>query len=364
MTPDRDDDLAEDGEERSASQRVLAAGWLRALLVLSALAVVTVISVPYILQWLDTDSAERAAKSDATVSRPAPTPPTQTETAPAPAPAAPTMPAPAAPAAATAPAPAAKEAPVVKQPSAPKDADPTKDVSAAKEMPAAKEPPRKEAARAGAAPRTELPAKSAASSVAKDTPVANAKPVAKDTPASKPPAKAPMMAKAAAPTPAAPAKSLNGSGGYWVQVGLFQNAGNAERLAQELRARRFPVEVAQVTRGGATTAVSRHEVFVTGSSVDAVTASLKGSGTAQGVTGGVVVRPDLELKDAVTLSRRLAAEGLEVRIRRAGSAPASGGTTIHLVRVGGYATPAEAQSGKKELAAKGIVGFVTQGTPK
>ena len=213
-------------------------------------------------------------------------------------------------------------------------------------------------------PRTEPPAKSAVSSAAKDTPAAKPKPVVKDTPAPKPPAKAPMvMAKATAPPPSA-AKALDGSGSYWVQVGLFENASNAERLAQELRASRFSVEVAQVARGGANPAVSRHEVFVTASSVDAVTAALKGSGTAQAVTGGVVVRPDLDLKDAVALSRRLAADGLEVRIRRAVSAPASGGRTIHLVRVGGYGTPAEAQSGKKELAAKGIAGFVTQGAPK
>jgi cell division protein FtsN len=356
MTRDPDDDyLADDGDERSASQRLLAAGWLRALLVLTALAVVTVIAVPYILQWLDTDSAERTAKLDAQLSRSAPAPSTRTETAPAPPPAV-----------ATSPAPVAKEAPDIKEPSAPKDADPTKQVSVAKEMPAAKqmspakEPPPKEAARsATTTPRTEPPARSAVSSAPK------AKPVAKDTPAPKPPTKTPtVMAKATAPPPPAPDKALNGSGSYWVQVGLFENASNAERLAQELRASRFSVEVAQVARGGATSAVSRHEVFVTGSSADAVTAALKGSGTAQAVTGGVVVRPDLDLKDAVALSRRLAADGLDVRIRRAVSAPASGGKTIHLVRVGGYTTPAEAQSGKKELAAKGIAGFVIQGAPK
>jgi cell division protein FtsN len=362
MARDPDDDyLADDGDERSATQRLLAAGWLRALLVLTALAVVTVIAVPYILQWLDTDSPERTAKLDAQLSRPALTPPTRTETAPAPAPAV-----------VTSPAPVAKEAPEMKESPAPKDADSTRQASTAKEMPpakempAAKEPPRKEPARSAATtPRTEPSARSAVPSASKDTPVAKAKPVVKDTPAPKPPAKTPMVvAKATAPPPSAPAKPLDGSESYWVQVGLFENAGNAERLAQELRASRFSVEVAQVARGGATAAVSRHEVFVTGSSVDAVTAALKGSGTAQAVTGGVVVRPDLDLKVAVTLSRRLAADGLEVRIRRAVSAPASGGRTIHLVRVGGYTTPAEAQSGKKELAAKGIAGFVTQGAPK
>ena len=350
MTPEQDDYLAEDGEDRSASRSLLAAGWLRAFLVLAALAVVIVISVPYILQWLETGSPERPALTDTQLTRPVPAPPTRIETAPAPAGPAPVV--------TTPPAPVAKELPAVKEPVAPKEAGLAKDLSAAKEMPAAKEAAKKEPAKAAAsAPRTEPPARAATAT--------GPAPVAKDTPASRPPAKAPMvMAKAAAPAPVAPSKPLNGGGGYWVQVGLFENAGNAERLAQDLRADRFSVEVAQVTRGGATPAASRHEVLVTGSSVDAVTAALKGSGTAQAVTGGVVVRPALDLKDAVTLSRRLTSEGLEVRIRRVASTPADGGTTIHLVRVGGYATPAEAQAGKKALAAKGIAGFVTPGGPK
>lgn len=329
MTPDQDDYLAEDGEPRSRARSLLAAGWLRALLVLGALAVVIVIAVPYLLQWFEAGAPERPAMTGTPVPRPAPTPLPPVETAPAPAAPSPAAPVPAS---ATAPAPAAKEPPAAK------DASAAKDVPAAKELPAAKEMP---AAKAAAAPD------------------------AKDKPASTPLAKAPpVTARAAATAPAAPAKSLNGSGGYWVQVGLFENAGNAERLAQDLRADRFSVQVAQVTRGGASPAMSRHEVFVTGSSAEAVTAALRGSGTAQAVTGGVVVRPALDLKDAVTLSRRLESEGLDVRIRRAVSASAGGGTTIHLVRVGDYATSAEAQAGKKQLAAKGISGFITQGAAK
>jgi cell division septation protein DedD len=331
MTPEDDDYLADDRETRSTSRRLLTAGWFRALLVLGALAVVIVIAVPYVLQWLETGSSERSAMTGTQVTRPAHAPPTQSETAPA---------APA-PVVAPAPAPTAKESPA------------TKDAPAEKEMPAAKTPPKA----AAPAVRTELPAQAATAPAPG--------PVAKEVPASKPPAKAPpVTARAAAPAPAAPTKPLNGSGSYWVQVGLFENAGNAERLAQDLRADRFSVQVAQVSRGGASPVVSRHEVFVTSSSVDVVTAALKGSGSAQAVTGGVVVRPALDLKDAVTLSRRLASEGLEVRIRRAASAPTSGGGTVHLVRVGGYATPAEAQAGKKQLAAKGVGGFVTQGAAK
>ena len=345
MTPEDDDYLADDRETQSASRRLLAAGWLRALLVLAVLAIVIVITVPYILQWLESSPPERAAMTDAQVTRSVPASATPIESAPA----APAAPAPAvpAPAVAVAPAPAAKEPPVAK------DAGPAKDAPAAKELPAAKEP-----VKAGASiPRSEPSVKAATA--------AAPAPVAKDSPSSKPPAKAPpVIARAADPAPVAPAKPLNGGGSYWVQVGLFQNAANAERLAQDLRNDRYSVEVAQVTRDGAAPAVGRHEVLVTGSSVDAVTAALKGSGTAQAVTGGVVVRPALDLKDAVTLSRRLASEGLEVRIRRAAAGSTSGGATVHLVRVGGYATPAEAQAGKKQLAAKGVGGFVTQGAAK
>lgn len=354
MDPEQDDYLADDGEARSASRSLLAAGWLRALLVLGALAVVLVITVPYILQWFETGTTERPALTDAPVARSVPIPPTQTETAPAP---------PSAPAATTTPAPAVMEPPTgkaagpAKDTTAAKELPAAKDKPAPKELPAAKEKPAsKESPKVvAAAPRTEPPAKPATAPGS----------AAKDMTASKPTAKAPTTTARAAVVPSAePAKSRNGAGSYWVQVGLFENAGNADRLAQELRAEHFSVQVAQVTRGGAEPAVSRHEVLVTGSSVDAVTAALKGSGTAQAGAGGVVVRPALDLKDAVTLSRRLASEGLEVRIRRAASAPASGGATIHLVRVGSYGTPAEAQAGKKQLAAKGISGFVTQGAPK
>ena len=350
MIPEDDDYLADDRETQSAFRRFLAAGWLRALLVLAVLAIVIVVTVPYILPWVESGPPERAAMTDAQVTPAGPASATPIENAPAaPAPVATAPPAPAAPAPAVAmaPAPAAKEPPVAK------DTGPLKDASAAKELPATKEP-----VKAGATvPRSEPSVQAAAAPAPA--------PAAKESPASKPPAKAPpVIARAAPPAPAAPAKPLNGGGSYWVQVGLFQNAANAERLAQDLRTDRFSVEVAQVTRDGAASAASRHEVFVTGSSVEAVTAALKGSGSAHAVTGGVVVRPALDLKDAVTLSRRLASEGLEVRIRRAAGGATSGGATVHVVRVGGYATADEAQAGKKQLAAKGVGGFVTQGAAK
>jgi hypothetical protein len=146
-------------------------------------------------------------------------------------------------------------------------------------------------------------------------------------------------------------------------VGLFARGDNAERLAKELRDERFSVEIAQTTRGAAAAPVSRHEVVVEGATVETVNAALKGAGTAEPAAGAVVVRPAMDLKDAVTLSRRLAAEGLQVRIRRVAE-PSGAGSTVYLVRVGGYPTRDAAAAGRRELAAKGVGGFVTQGPVK
>ena len=135
MTPDQDDYLAEDGEPRSRARSLLAAGWLRALLVLGALAVVIVVAVPYLLQWFEAGAPERPAMTGTPVSRPAPTPLPPVETAPAPAAPSPAAPVPAS---ATAPAPAANEPPAAKGASAAKDVPAAKELPAAKEMPAAK----------------------------------------------------------------------------------------------------------------------------------------------------------------------------------------------------------------------------------
>lgn len=330
MSPDRDDYLEDQAEGgRTGTRSALAAGWLRALLVLAALAVVLMITVPYVLEWLSPSPppppiarpalTEPAKSGTVTALAPA-APPAKSETEAAPAPAAP---------------PATATAPITKPEPAPK--------------PAPKDEP---------APKVESAAKPAAPAATEPAPA---------RPASKPSPLAARAGEPATPKPGAssrPAATPATAGGeYWVQVGLFANGDNAERLAKELREERFAVEVAQTARGGAAGPVNRHEVVVNGASVETVTAALKGTGTAEVVAGAVVIRPALDLKDAVTLSRRLAGEGLEVRIRRVGAAPA-GGNTVYLVRVGGYPTRDAAAAGKRELAAKGVGGFVTQGPAK
>ncbi|MCI0547214.1 MAG: SPOR domain-containing protein [Candidatus Rokubacteria bacterium] len=153
-----------------------------------------------------------------------------------------------------------------------------------------------------------------------------------------------------------------------MQVGAFQSRAKADRLAAELTAERLPVEVASVLAGGTGGATAmctaRHELLVTGSSADAVNAALRGAGKAQPVGGGAVVRPALELKDAVALSKRLAAEGMTVKIRRVdtagGPAPRTP-TALHAVRVGGYPDREEAEAARRSLEGKGVRGFITQG---
>lgn len=337
VSPDRDDEyLEDDAEDRRRKPGALSAGWLRALLVLSALAIVLVITVPYALEWLSppTPQVTRPALTEAIRTEPA-----KVETlAPPPA----TTPAP--PVGAVAPeTPAKANAPTAKPEPASKPEPTAKDEPASKSLPAPK---------AGA---TSEPAAAATKSG---------------------PAKPTQTARAGEPAPAAPKTAVDpvkstltpttASGDYWVQVGLFANGDNAARLAKELRDERFTVEIAHTTKGGAsaTPPANQHEVVVNGATVEAVTAALKGSGTAEASGDVVVVRPALELKDAVALSRRLAGDGLEVRIRRVAAAPASGGTTVYIVRVGGYPTREAAAAGRRELAAKGVGGFVTQGPAK
>ncbi|HEY4910321.1 MAG TPA: SPOR domain-containing protein, partial [Methylomirabilota bacterium] len=114
----------------------------------------------------------------------------------------------------------------------------------------------------------------------------------------------------------------------------------------------------------------QNQLVITGSTPDAVNAALKGKGTAQVVKGGIVVNPSYDLETAMSLSSALKKEGFKVVIRRAKSsaapaAPATGGgTTYHVVRVGGFADRAKAVQARADLEAKGHAGFLTQGAPR
>jgi cell division septation protein DedD len=74
----------------------------------------------------------------------------------------------------------------------------------------------------------------------------------------------------------------------------------------------------------------------------------------------------------MSLSSSLKKEGFKVVIRRAKAAPTAaapssggtGGTTFHVVRVGGYPDRAKAQQARSELEAKGHPGFLSQGAAR
>src|SRR2546422_701269 len=153
-------------------------------------------------------------------------------------------------------------------------------------------------------------------------------------------------------------------------------------LAVRLRDQNYPVE--ESSTGGPTphnpgntpaappggdAGADKYDVFVGGAALADVTAKLSAKGlTTEPARDGVVVRPSLPLRDAVALSKDLAAMGLKVQVRRSGAAasPAStpaanpGGDGLHRVRVGPYPDRAAATSALKELEAKGYKPFLAR----
>src|SRR5881397_602534 len=98
--PEQDEYLDEDERDDIAQRSIFSAGWFRALLVLTVLAIVVVVSLPYLLNWLEPTPAPPPAKTQAKIGAPAqppvasPSPPTMI---PAPGPPAPTTSTPPAP---------------------------------------------------------------------------------------------------------------------------------------------------------------------------------------------------------------------------------------------------------------------------
>lgn len=343
MNPNEEEFLEDDEQDEIARRSIFSAGWFRALLVLTVLAIVVVVSLPYLLNWLEPTPAPPAktqAKSPVPAPGPAPVPPPATSS--------PTLiPTPAAPGAPTkpeAPAPPASRAMTETPKPAPAPAPPS---------PAGRP--------LGTAPLPVVPA-----------PVA---PATKPAPGAKPAPAAPAVqaeASKGTPAPKRSGAAEGGSpGGYWVQVGAFLEEKNAEALAKQLRGENFPVQVSLVTRGGAPAPAKatggQNQLFITGSTRDAVDAALKGKGTAQAVKGGVAVNPPFDLETAMSLSSSLKKEGFKVVIRRAKAAaprPTGGGPAYHVVRVGGYPDRTKAQQARGDLEDKGHPGFLTRGAAR
>jgi len=315
--PDKEEFLEDDEQDEIARRSIFSAGWFRALLVLTVLAIVVVVSLPYLLNWLE----------------PTPPPPAKTQ------------------AKSSAPAPSAKAEAPKPAPAAP--------------VPAAPSPAERPI---GTAPLPVVPAPPA--------PAAKPGPAAQPAPAARPAPAAQAEAPRSAPAPKRSGAAEGGSpGGHWVQVGAFLEARNAEALAKQLRGENFRVQVSAVTRGGAPvpapakTSGGQNQLFITGSTPDAVNAALKGKGTAQAGKGEVQVNPPFDLETAMSLSSSLKKEGFKVVIRRAKDAAApktaaGGGATYHVVRVGGYPDRTKAQQARGELEAKGHPAFLTQGAAR
>jgi cell division septation protein DedD len=335
VSPEQDDFEEDDERDEFASRSIFAAGWFRAVLVLTVLAIVVVVSLPYLLNWFEPSPPPARVATPAESPRPAPSAEAPSTLVPAPAVAPSTPAAPPPPAVAT-------------SPSAPKSAPAAPSSAPASSKSVGEKP---------------VPPPSTAKAVVEKPPAPRA---AKPTEKAAAPTRVAKVAASGgkpATAPKADGAQAGEGGGYWVQLGVFKDAGHAENLAKAVREEGFPVQVSRVSRGadGGKGMPPEHEIFVTDASVEKVTAALRGRGTAQSVPNGVVVKPSLSLQEAMTVSKQLTDEGLKVVIRPAGG---SAQGTYHLVRAGGYADRARALAARDQLKGKGHEGFLTQGPAK
>jgi hypothetical protein len=400
VSPERDDstedqELYEDIPPRS----IFAATWFRVVLVLIVLGVIGAVAVPYVLDWMNPPPLSRSASMKATSPAPPATPvsplPASESAAPssaeksaekkdlAPVP----TPAPPPALARPEPKPEPKPAPVAKAPAPKSESKSTPSVStdsSAKSSMAATDSTPKAATKSESSAKGESTPKAAAppkSDSAKTEAAPKSQAVAKAEPAAKDEAKRKAPASAATP---------KGGGPFWVQVGAFKDPDTAKRVATALRDQNYNVEqtdrqvsakAAAAAAASSSTAPSPaaspgdlYDVHVSGMSAVELTKRLSAKGLAAETAGGtVVVKPSLPLRDAVTLSKDLAVDGLKVQVRRAGSGPApsapatpppataSAGETLHRVRVGAFTDVAEARAAVKELEAKGYKPYIARG---
>ncbi|TMK76062.1 MAG: hypothetical protein E6G48_00010 [Actinobacteria bacterium] len=379
-----------DDRDDESPRSIFSALWFRALLTVLILGVLAAVAVPYVLDFATTPAAKvtptkstAAAPAEPVTAAPAATAPAETPATAAPATAVPAAPAPAAPEP-TAVAPDKPETPTAR---------PSKS-TAAKPAPTKPAPTKSPTMVAKAAETPKPPARAAESEKppAKATRIAEAdKPSARASKAAEAERGTPKAAKPAEGEKAAPkaaevtkpsaAKGAGGAGPYWVQVGAFKDPETAKRLAARLREQGMRVEESTATSGSARTAgapaaaprtADRYDVMVSGASAADVDARLAPKGLkGEATPNGVVVRPSLALREAVTLSRDLADAGLSVQVRRIGGpAPATAPTpapaaaapiTLYRVRVGGFSDRAAAVDAMKRLEDKGLKTFLAKG---
>jgi len=401
---DADHDVYDEVPTRS----IFAATWFRVVLIVIVLGVIGAIAVPYVLDWMNPPVVRAPVAAKPPTPTPAPTAPGSSETAPAekkdsmliPAPVAPAVsaPAPARPAETkTATATQPKSTPPSESKSTPPPSTkstppgPTKGATAKTEAGSAAPPGESKSALAASETskpvvgKPESPAKS--DTVAKAPSAGSGSSAAKDDAASAPATK-PTAAKGSAATAGAATAAATGS--FWVQVGAFKDAETARRVATKLREENFNVAESLTRAGGSTPAAKgttstaktaagdtgndRYDVYVSGPSTDEVTKRLAAKGlVAEPAGGAIVVKPSLPLRDAVALSKDLAADGFKVQVKRAGGTSpaaatagasvqaANGGAELHRVRVGAFPDRAAAQAAARDLEAKGYKPFIARG---
>ena len=296
--------------ELEPPRSIFAALWFRVILVVAVIGVIAAVAVPYVLEWMNPPPVSVTLKPD-TPAGPLATAPMPSAPTPAVQPPAPTTLAP----------PAA--APTAPQMGARPPAPPAEE----KRAPAARTPPK------AAAPRT-------ATAVAK-----------------------------------APAV---GGGSFFVQVGAFKDGDLAKKLASKLRDDKFRVAESPTGAHGERSAGpaepapapavgDKYDVFISGEGSADLSAKLSPKGLSTATTPtGLVVTPSLPLREAVALSKDLAAEGLKVQVRRAAHAggaaapaheaarpPAGPDDGLHRVRVGPFADRAAATEALQALRGKG-----------
>jgi cell division protein FtsN len=142
---------------------------------------------------------------------------------------------------------------------------------------------------------------------------------------------------------------------YWVQVGAFQDHRNADRLVERLRSD----GLSAATTSFEQTRVLYRVLLVGGESgraTDEVIDRARGLGhPVEATADGPAVTGLVPLRRAVETSHTLKQQGLPVRLKQEVSS-----TTFRVVRVGSFATVAEADAALASLSAKGVEGVVVR----
>jgi hypothetical protein len=225
----------EDEEDEYPPQSIFAAGWFRAVLVLTVLAIVVVVSLPYLLNWFEPSS----------------TPPQPVQQAAAPAQPAPPVPAP---------APAAKPP---ESPALPPQAGERK-APEPKGQERGPAPTKAGPDKAPATPRVAADRNEDRTSAAKPARPAEPRPGAERT------AKV-EASRAALPTAVDGKRATPGD--YWLQLGLFKEQSNAEALARAVRDQGFAVQVTRITKGEGSLPSGTYHLVRAGGFPDHATAS-------------------------------------------------------------------------------------------